>query len=200
MNTPELSKIYQGDCLEIMRGWPDKCVDLALTDPPYGIGISSNPFRQKHEKENWDDAPPGAEYFKEIFRVSKRQIIWGGNYFDLPPSQGFFVWDKYQPEDFSSSMCEVAWSSIQQPAKLFRYSVLTEKKQHPTQKPVALISWLFRFVKDLENVFDPYLGSGTTAVAAEKIGVPWVGIEKSPKYCAVAQERVDAETSQGKLF
>lgn len=106
---------------------------------------------------DWDKAAPSKEYFDEMFRISHRQIIWGGNYFDLPPSQGFFIWDKYQPEDFSLAMCEFAWSSIQQPAKLFRFSVLREEKFHPTQKPVDLINWLFKFVKNPGVVLDPFL-------------------------------------------
>ncbi len=137
-----LGKVHNIDCLEFMRGLPDKCVDLVLTDPPYGIGISSNPVRQMHEKSNWDDNPPNREVFDQIFRISHKQIIWGGNYFGLPPSQGFYIWDKVQPEDFSLAMCEMAWTNKKAPAKIFRYSVLTERdKKHPTQKPEALMRW-----------------------------------------------------------
>ena len=98
--------IYHGDCREVLPHIGK--VDLVLTDPPYGIGIAANPIRQAHEKSNWDNKPPTAEVFAEIFRISHSQIIWGGNYFGLPASQGFYIWDKVQPEDFSLAMCEMA--------------------------------------------------------------------------------------------
>jgi site-specific DNA-methyltransferase (adenine-specific) len=187
-----MNKIICADCLDVMRQMPDKCVDLVLTDPPYGIGISSNPVRQKHEKMNWDDTPPSKEYFKELFRVSKNQIIWGGNYFDLPSSQGFIIWDKVQPENFSLAMCEYAYSSIKSPAKMYRYSVLTERnKQHPTQKPLALFKWIVnKYTKESDIVFDAFIGSGTTAVACKELGRTFIGIEKEPKYCKIAEERL----------
>ena len=105
--------------LDLMKRYSDKYFDLAIVDPPYGIGISKNPVRQMHKKKDWDNEIPSKQYFDELFRVSKNQIIWGGNYFDLPPSQGFYIWDKKQPENFSLAMCEYAWSSIQKPAKIW---------------------------------------------------------------------------------
>ena len=117
------------DNMELMSRYPDNYFDLAIVDPPYGIGISSNPVRQQHQKKDWDSAIPTKEYFNELFRVSKNQIIWGGNYFDLPPSRGFFIWDKKQPHDFSLAMCEMAWSSIQKPAKMWSLSVLKEQNK-----------------------------------------------------------------------
>lgn len=135
--------LYNDDCMKVMREFPNKFFDLAIVDPPYGIGISNNPVRQMHERKNWDNQIPEKEYFQELFRVSKEQIIWGGNYFSLPPTQNYIVWDKKQPEDFSLAMCELAWCSIQRPAKMFRYSVLTERnKIHPCQKPILLYKWL----------------------------------------------------------
>jgi site-specific DNA-methyltransferase (adenine-specific) len=115
--------LYLGDSLEAMKAMSEKKYSLAIVDPPYGIGISSNPVRQKHQKKNWDDNIPNKEYFDEIKRTSLNQIIWGGNYFldYLGNSQGFLIWDKKQPEDFSLAMVELAWSSIQSPAKMFRY-------------------------------------------------------------------------------
>ena len=131
---------YNADNMAIMKTFKDKEFDLAIVDPPYGIGISGNPFRQKHKKQSWDNAIPSAEYFNELKRISKNQIIWGGNYFDLEPSQGFLIWDKMQPFDFSSAMCEMAWMSIQSPAKIYKKHVVTAEKNkiHPTQKPVDL--------------------------------------------------------------
>ena len=188
----ELNRIYNMDCLEYMKTLPDKCVDLCLTDPPYGIGISSNPVRQKHAKKDWDSSIPIDDIFKEIFRISKNQVIWGGNYFDLPKSQGFLIWDKKQPEAFSLAMCEYAYSSIQSPAKMFRYSVLKERgKQHPTQKPVKLGEWILeKYAKEGDIIFDPFLGSGTFAVAAQNLGFDYIGCELDKDYFEIAQERL----------
>ena len=187
-----LNKVICADCIEILRALPDKCVDLVLTDPPYGIGISKNPIRQMHEKRDWDDKIPEKEYFTEMIRVSKNQIIWGGNYFDLPPSQGFLVWDKEQPETFSTAMCEQAWMSFQSPAKMFRYRVVDGiKKDHPTQKPLALMQWcLEKYSGPGQIVLDPFAGSGTTLVAAARLQQPFIGIEMCDEYCKVAEARL----------
>jgi len=192
----EINKIIQGDCLEILKGMPDKSIDLILTDPPYGIGIANNPFRQKFEKEDWDSSTPSKEYFDEIFRVSKEQIIWGGNYFDLPPSQCFYVWDKVQPQDFSSSMCEMAWVSRQSPAKLFRRRVVEIQKWHPTTKPTDLMQWCLTFFPDAQTILDPFAGSGTTCVAAKMEGRNYIGIEISSRYCEIARERLKSVTQK----
>ena len=137
------SDVYNVDCVTFMRTLPDNYFNLCIADPPYGIGISNNPFRQKHDKKLWDNQIPTNEVLLEMQRVSKHCIIWGGNYFNLPPNKHFIIWDKEQPFDFSSAMCEYAWSNINSPAKMFRYRVTTEKnKIHPTQKPVALYAWL----------------------------------------------------------
>ncbi len=183
-------KIIQGDCLEVMKTMPDKSFDLVLTDPPYGIGIAANPFRQKFEKQDWDSAVPTKEYFDEIFRVSKEQVIWGGNYFDLPPSQGFFVWDKKQPRDFSSAMCEYAWSSRQAPAKLYSEWVVSVEKFHPTTKPLGLMTFILSFFPEAQTILDPFLGSGTTLVAAKQLNRNAVGIEISEDYCNIARQRL----------
>lgn len=132
-------RLYLGDCLEIMPTLGD--VDAVVTDPPYGIGIAANPVRQKHEKSTWDSKPPEQEVFDLIRQKSSIQIIWGGNYFNLPPSQCFLIWDKVQPENFSLAMCELAWTNIKGPAKLFRQHVVSYKKYHPTTKPETLMQW-----------------------------------------------------------
>jgi site-specific DNA-methyltransferase (adenine-specific) len=185
--------IIEGDCLEIMRGFADKSFDLVLTDPPYGIGIAANPFRQKFEKESWDDFAPSQEYFDEIFRVSKEQIIWGGNYFSLPQSRCFYVWDKVQPQEFSSAMCEQAWVSRQAPAKLFKARVVSEPKFHPTTKPIELFRWCISMFPDAQTILDPFMGSGTTLVAAKYLGRNATGIEISEKYCEIARNRLSQE-------
>jgi len=116
----KMNTIINADCLEVMKTIPDNYFDLVLTDPPYGIGISSNPIRQKHDKKDWDDFAPSKEHFDEIFRISKNQIIWGANYFDLPPNKCFLVWDKKQPYDFSLAMAEnlVSITSIEKKMSL----------------------------------------------------------------------------------
>lgn len=190
------------DCMEYMKTIPDKYFDLAVVDPPYGIGISSNPVRQAHEKKNWDKSIPSKEYFIELFRVSKNQIIWGGNYYDLPPTQNLIVWDKKQPEDFSLAMCEFAWCSIQMPAKIFSYSVLNEKgKIHPTQKPVALYQWIFkRYAKHGDKILDTHLGSGSSRIAAYDAGLDFVGCEIDKEYFDKQEQRFADYTAQTSLF
>ena len=205
-----VNQIICGDCLEVMKDWPDKCVDLVLTDPPYGIGIANNPFRQKFEKQNWDDCPMSKECQMELFRSGKEQVIWGGNYFDLPPSQGFYIWDKVQPEDFSSSMCEYAWVSKQSPAKLFKQRVVSIEKFHPTTKPLNLMLWCLSFWPEASLILDPFCGSGTTCVAAKMLGRNYIGIDISEEYCQIARERIravdtgvpvkEARAGQGALF
>jgi len=184
-----------GDCLEVMRTIPDKSIDLVLTDPPYGIGIAKNPFRQKFEKKEWDNFIPTKEYFDEIFRVSKHQIIWGGNYFSevLPPSRCFYVWDKVQPEKFSSAMVEIAWVSKQSPAKMFRQRVTAFKKHHPTTKPINLMEWCLSFFPDTKTVLDPFMGSGSTGVACKHAGISFIGIEKDLQYFEIATNRLANE-------
>ena len=192
------------DCIEYMATLPDKAFDLAIVDPPYGIGISSNPVRQRHTKKAWDAAIPDAEYFAELMRVSRNQIVWGGNYFldFLGATQGFLIWDKVQPHDFSLAMCELAWSSIQAPAKLWRRSVLAEQgKIHPTQKPVGLYEWLLtNYAKPGQCILDTHLGSGSSAIAAHKMGFDFVGMELDADYYAAACKRFEEHKAQGSLF
>lgn len=156
---------YVGMIVTSMKLFPDKYFDVAIVDPPYGINapnmaMGTNKSRTKNgypaestasrlkrsgQVKEWDSKPPTEEYFKELFRVSKNQIIWGGNYFNLPPTKCFVVWDKVQPWD-AFSQAEIAWTSYNLPAKLFRYSntggTNSEKRIHPTQKPIALYEYL----------------------------------------------------------
>ena len=158
-----------------------------VTDPPYGIGIASNPIRQAHEKSTWDDTLPSAEVIAMCATAAPVAIIWGGNYFDLPPTQCFLVWDKKQPEDFSLAMCEVAWTNLKHPAKMHRQSVTSYAKEHPTQKPVELMAWCVGKTEGI--VLDPFLGSGTTLIAAEQLGRKCYGMEITPAYCDVIVNR-----------
>ena len=181
-----------GDCLEVMKQIPDKSVDLCLTDPPYGIGIAKNPFRQKFEKKEWDNFIPTKEYFGEIFRISKNQVIWGGNYFTefLYPSRCFYIWDKVQPEKFSSAMVEMAWVSKQSPAKMFKQRVVAFEKFHPTTKPLNLMEWCLGYFPDAQSVIDPFMGSGTTGVACKNLNRKFIGIEKDANYFEIASKRI----------
>ena len=197
-----LNEFIHGDCMEYMREMPDNAFELAIVDPPYGIGISSNPVRQAHRKKNWDSNVPSKEYFSELMRVSKNQIIWGGNYYDLPPTQNYIVWDKKQPHDFSLAMCELAWCSIQKPAKMFSYSVLTEKgKIHPTQKPVALYKWLLKnYAKKGDKILDTHVGSASSLIACHQMGFEYVGFEIDEEYYNKAKKRLDEVKAQQTIF
>ena len=192
------SKVFNIDCVEFMKQYPDNHWELAICDPPYGINISNNPIRQQHQKKNWDNAVPSKEYFDELFKVSKNQIIWGGNYFNLPPSQGFIIWDKVQPENFSLAMCEYAWSSIQSPAKIWKKSVLCEQdKIHPTQKPVKLYEWiLFKYAKEGDKILDTHLGSGSSRIACHNLRFDFTGCELDKDYFDQAEFRYQEHIRQ----
>ena len=184
----EYVTLYCGDCADILPHLPP--VDLVLTDPPYGINIAANPVRQRFEKLSWDAKPVNYKLLQLIIPKGRIAIVWGGNYFNLPPQQCFYVWDKGQPEEFSLAMVEQAWTNNRGPAKLFRKKVTTYKKSHPTQKPVELMSWCINKVKNVETVLDPFAGSGTTLVAAKNMGKKSIGIEREEKYCKVIVERL----------
>lgn len=195
--------LYNTDCMEFMAGVPDKFYDMAIVDPPYGIGISNNSFRQKHVKCDWDSNVPKDEYFIELDRVSKNQIIWGGNYFNLPPSQGFLIWDKKQPFDFSSAMCEFAWISFQSPAKIFSKHVVTAEtnKIHPTQKPVKLYEWLLmNYAKPGDKILDTHGGSGSICIACHNLGFDLDWMELDKEYFEAAKKRFDWHVRQLRMF
>lgn len=198
----EPNGFYNMDCMEGMKEFPDKYFELAIVDPPYGIGISSNPVRQAHTKKQWDSNVPDLIYFKELKRVSKNQIIWGGNYYDLPPTQNYIVWNKLQPMDFSLAMCELAWCSIQKPIKMFTYSVLTEKnKIHPTQKPVKLYEWLLtRYAVKGDKILDTHVGSASSLIACHNLGFDYVGFELDKDYYHMASERLETVKAQSTIF
>jgi site-specific DNA-methyltransferase (adenine-specific)/modification methylase len=190
--------VILGDCLEILPQLK-KC-DAVITDPPYGIGISKNPVRQKHEKMDWDNSTPTNHLMDLVLNSGNYAIILGGNYFELPPSQGFFVWDKLQPENFSLAMVEMAWTNIKTPAKMFRQSVTSYSKEHPTQKPVNLMEWCISYCKDTNTVIDPFMGSGTTGVACMNLEKQFIGIERERKYFDIACKRIEDAQRQERLF
>lgn len=200
-----LNQIIQGDCLDVLKTLPDKCVDLVLTDPPYGIGederSADSVGRKEWKEENrWDLSIPSKEYFDEIFRVSKNKIIWGGNYFienGLKNSRCWLAW--YKMQEFTGADMELAWTSFYKSAKMFRLSRVEfhgkEYKQHPTQKPTSLFQWCIRnYSEPNQLILDPFLGSGTTAVAAKMERRNYIGIEISEKYCQIARERLSHVT------
>ncbi len=153
---------------------------------------------------SWDSEAPNKEYFNELIRVSKNQIIWGGNYFDLPPSRCVVCWDKCQPwENFSQ--WEMAWTSFDKPAALFSYSNTggsnSEQKIHPTQKPVKLYEWLLtKYAKSGQRILDTHLGSGSSAIACNNLGFAMVGCELDEDYYRAACARVEQATKQERLF
>jgi site-specific DNA-methyltransferase (adenine-specific) len=187
--------------MQLMARYPDKYFDLAIVDPPYGILNKTarggdHKFNMK-EYSQWD-VKPNDEYFEELFRVSKNQIIWGGNYFGLLWSRcvynkGFIVWDKNQPESLNNfSMAEMAWSSLDRPSKIFRYSVRKNRnKTHPTQKPVELYEWLLKmYAKPSDKILDTHLGSGTIAIACYNAGISLTACEISQTYFEKALDKI----------
>ena len=205
----ELNKIYCGDCLDLMKEIPDKSIDLVLTDPPYGLGDKlsigggtkgcAKKMMELYKCSNWKDIKPNKRYFDEIFRISKNQMIFGGNYFDLPPCRGFICWDKVRAvKNFSE--VEFCWTSFEYPSRIFRFCnnggfVKTRENfpYHPTQKPVELIKWcLLNYSECGQTILDPFAGSCTTAVACIKTGRNFICIEKEPEYCKIGEKRIAA--------
>lgn len=198
------SLLINDDCINYLKSCKDDSFDIAIVDPPYGLPNSSKRGAGKlknrifpKSKIDWDIAPT-EEYFKELFRVSKNQIIFGGNYFKLPPCRCFVIWDKMQNfENFSQ--CEFAWTSFKKPAKIFsmRSSGNYRRKcnWHPTSKPILLYEYLIeKFTKEGDTILDTHLGSGTIAVAANNTGRFLVGIEKNEDYYNKAIDFVKEHT------
>lgn len=193
------------DCMEYMKGLKDKAFDLAIVDPEFGIGIGNSPrlvTDKGLEAKSWDDKPIDPAYFVDLFRVSKNQIIWGGNYYSLPATKHCIIWDKMQPEKLSFGMFDFAWTSFDGANKIFRKSVQDEKdKIHPTQKPVKLYKWLLHnYAKEGDKILDTHLGSGSSAIAAHSMGFDFVGCELDKDYYDAACKRFKEQTMQQKLF
>ena len=202
--------ITNEDNMALMARYSDNYFDLAIVDPPYGIiesggqkGGISKKFKNRAYKngiiDKWD-IKPNQSYFNELFRVSKNQIIWGGNYFDLPPTRCVIFWDKVQPFD-TYSKGELAWTSFSSPANLFKFDNRTGGKIHPTQKPVALYNWLLaKYAKEGDKVLDTHLGSGSIALACYDYGFDLTACELDKEYFDKAIERITTHTNQQKLF
>jgi len=197
--------IYQGDCMEYMAGLKDKAFDLAIVDPPYGIDINSS-GRLGHyggKGKKWDMGVPDQSYFDEVERASSNRIIWGANYFKMPPTRCFLIWDKGQPEGVSFASHEYAWTSFDQSAKCYyqRPQNADAERIHPTQKPVKLYDWLLRnYAKPENRILDTHLGSGSSAISAYYFGCEFVGIELDPDYFEAACKRLDLATRQAAMF
>jgi len=191
------------DCMEYMATVPDKYFDLCLVDPPYGIGMDGNNnwSGSKHEAKDWDNDAPSIEYFNELMRISKNQIVWGANHFisRMPfDSKCWLIWDK-KNDGFSFADGEMAWTSFDTAVRFFRYhrGQQTDKRIHPTQKPVALYQWLLtNYAKKGQRILDTHLGSGSSAIAAHYFGVDFVGTELDKDYFEAAKARFDMATKQ----
>lgn len=212
----ELNRLYNLDCMQGMKEFPDGFFDLAIVDPPYGIGIDGqrkrvcrNPKhnRKEHSREGWDNKPPTEEYFRELERVSREQIIWGGNYFVPMLKQahkGWLVWDKGQ-RGLSMSDCELAYTSFDTPTRIFtlnRVELQIEGTIHPTQKPVKLYEWVLSlFARKGMKILDTHAGSASSLVACQRIGgLDYVGFEINTKYFEAANRRLEEEKAQIRLF
>lgn len=191
-----------------MKTVPDKYFDLAVVDPPYGININNNMGRRKGKKPSdykrvtWDCQIPSNEYFEELFRVSKNQIIWGANYFNMPPTKCFIVWRKPQiSENVSFSMLEYAWASFDGTSKEWIGMSNEPDRIHPTQKPVALYQWIFKnYAKTGDKILDTHLGSGSSRIAAYDAGLDFVGCEIDKEYFDKQEEQFNAHASQFNMF
>ncbi len=199
-------ELYLGDCREILPTLSQ--FDALVTDPPYGIAkLWASEQKGKNGKsrlwngeDKWDaeTAPDAVNLARSLAKFS---IIWGGNYYDLPPSRGYLVWDKMQ--EFSNADSELAWCSWGQTPRTFRYAraqLASEGKEHPTQKPLPLMKWCLGFLPQCNSFLDPFMGSGTTGVAAAQQGKQFTGIERETKYFDVACKRIEAAISAPDMF
>lgn len=250
--------LYNLDCMDALKEYPDDYFDLAIADPPYGAGLTENGgckgwFTKYHQKNSgggvqhnlrfhggdrwnryktlrirdsevpqelseqtgskrgntkkivtWDIAPDN-RFFEELFRVSRNQIIWGGNYFELPPTRCFLIWRKLTiSEKFSMAMCEYAWTSFNSNAKLFECTpqgTAADERFHPTQKPVKLYEWILNnYAKPGDKILDPMAGSGTCLVACRNLGFECTGFEIDEEYYTKAQERIKKNAAQINIF
>jgi DNA modification methylase len=200
--------LYLGDCLEVLP-FIDK-VDAVITDPPYGINAESAGGRgmsgwNNFEKLHWDKVRPEKATFDLFLQKGKIVVVWGGNYFTdwLPPSMGWLSWDKCQ-DGFSLADFELAWTNQHKAARRINYSramALKDVKEHPTQKPIAVMKWCIEQCKPSPKIIlDPFMGSGTTGIAALQMGRQFIGIEREQKYFDIACKRIEQAIAQPQLF
>jgi site-specific DNA-methyltransferase (adenine-specific) len=194
-----------GDCMEILPTLPK--VDAVVTDPPYGVLSQSGSAATRRSGGNqntgvmsWDVAP-NADVIASICKAAKWQMFWGGCHLALPPTFGYLVWDK-QIDGLNFGEVEYCWTNARFAPRVFRYRAVGVDggKQHPTQKPIALMQWCLGFLPDARTILDPYMGSGTTLIACAKLGRRGIGIEIEPKYFDIAVRRVEEAYRQADLF
>ncbi len=202
------SEVYLEDCVTALKRYADNHFDLAIVDPPYGLerfkandGGNSKKITTFGDKDkNWNNIKPTAEYWNELFRVSKNQIVWGGNNFELPTSEYFIVWDKGQMMP-SFARCEMAWTNCKVPAKIYAKRSQDLNRIHPTQKPIGLYDWLLiNYAKEGNLILDTHLGSGSSRIAAYKGGFNFVGFEIDEDYYKSQEKRFNDFKSQLRLF
>jgi len=205
------SEVYLLDCIEGMKRYPDNYFELAIIDPPYGINVNVSIGRRKGDKKSdyhkfaGNDAEiPNQEYFNELKRVSKNQIVWGGNYMTkhLEPSPCWLMWDKGFSEDVTFAQFELAWTSFKSSAKKFDFNAASNRDRiHPTQKPVALYEWqLMKYAKEGDKILDTHLGSASSRIAAYKMGFDFTGFEIDKEYFDASEKRFQDFKSQLTLF
>ena len=207
--------ITNEDNMQLMVRYPDKYFDLAIVDPPYGIDLanmnmgigkskkSSKIQNRKWKPKDWDKSVPKTEYWNQLFRVSKNQIIWGGNYFELPPCKNYVIWDKEIPNGLSFADCEMAWTSFLNAPKIFRHSAYLDKnnKFHPTQKPIKLYKWILsKYANEGDKIIDTHLGSGSIAIACHDMGFDLTACELDTDYYNAAIKRLTDHQKQLKLL
>ena len=219
-------EIINSDCVEVLKSFEDNYFDLAICDPPYGIGFDkyvysngdgakAKGFKKQNNKvapKNWDKGIPQKEYWEQLFRVSKNQIIWGGNYFTefLPPKMGWIYWHKKGNDASNFSDGELAWTSFDRALKFVKYDWIgfgyinnagNDKKIHPTMKPKELYEWVLEnYAKKGDKILDTHLGSGSSAIASFRLGFDFVGIEIDKEYYQSSIKRFKEQTSQLRVF
>jgi site-specific DNA-methyltransferase (adenine-specific) len=212
-----ISEVKNIDCIEYMEQFPDNYFELAIVDPPYGIGVTKNKRLNNNSNNDWDNEIPSKEYFNELFRVSKNQIIWGGNYFieHLKNTRCYINWDKLNHSDTYAD-CEMAWTSFNENAKIFKYMWDGNRygfpnaiqgvgkksiRTHPTQKPIALYRWLLQnYAKPNDKILDTHLGSGSSRIAADMEGFDFYACELDKDYFDMSCKRFDEYKQQLKLL
>jgi len=213
-----VNKVHLIDCMEYMKDQPSKKFDLSIVDPPYGIDVNSKRLCKTFEKtkqsintmaddKEWDKGRPNKAYFQELFRVSKKVIIWGYNYFSdmLPVPPAVIVWDKKNGGSLFAD-AELAWSNCNKSVRMFRYSIVTEKskygkKIHTCQKPVDLYKWILKkWAKPEWLIFDSHVGSGSIRLACHDLGFNFIGTEIDPEYYERQEKRFNKYAQQGELF